>query len=782
MILDSISYRQSTTKINYLNCIILKTGQLPNAMNGMKFWTSFVKNDKGILTLPAGTHLNSSMYTMLDIIHSARYQDRCFSIEYKHHTNKFVGQEESCANQFNFLCFSKTLFQELCSQDGPLNNTSFDNNGTIDDDQNEGFSLAGIEWLGEGSGIEPSGEGSGYEASEQESGNEKTIEEASDNQSNVEGSGDEPEEGTGHEPSDEEASGNHSDEEGTGSQINEEGSGNEQEKETGSAEDEGTGNDLSSEESGNQPTKEGSGNELSWDDSGQQTGEGTSGYGPSKEEMDNELDEEYSGDQSGYGEDGKDSVLLSKLLSPELRPIVYRILQTESQGLHDEFENIQWDKAYHSFFELLWSSRLPCFDTGRFSGFPSENSLLKMCIWKGIRLPCSSIFMTFPSDRGMCCTFNLQKADEMLKESRFVDSINKLQERDRNESFESTTEPSWFLERQEPIAQQGVENGLTVMLDAHSSQLQDASVSEDFQGFFAAITPRRTYPLVNLNSIRIRPGHENFVAISATEVKASKSFKDKLSLNRRKCYYPDEKDLISYKEYSHPSCILECQMDLAMQQIEKSGSKKCYPWFLPNVDKNVSVCDPWQTQSFISYMKQVTVESCKGCYVDCEYTDYTTSVTAVPFRPCSNKNLGISRLCNVEDPFGPNPGIYGTQLHKEYSTDNIGEYLPKYANRFRSSSRKSFNEVDLPIFPATFEDGDNQFYDAYEEDIAMVTFYFQSPKAMQYSRQPSMSLAEFLSQIGGLLGLCLGFSFCSMAEIIYWFGVRIWKSPKYKTD
>ena len=36
-----------------------------------------------------------------------------------------------------------------------------------------------------------------------------------------------------------------------------------------------------------------------------------------------------------------------------------------------------------------------------------------------------------------------------------------------------------------------------------------------------------------------------------------------------------------------------------------------------------------------------------------------------------------------------------------------------------------------------------------------------------------MSGVDFLSQVGGLLGLCLGFSFCSMVEIAYWFLLRI---------
>lgn len=38
--------------------------------------------------------------------------------------------------------------------------------------------------------------------------------------------------------------------------------------------------------------------------------------------------------------------------------------------------------------------------------------------------------------------------------------------------------------------------------------------------------------------------------------------------------------------------------------------------------------------------------------------------------------------------------------------------------------------------------------------------------------QARLTLTDFISQIGGLLGLCLGFSVVSLIEIIYWFTIR----------
>ena len=36
-----------------------------------------------------------------------------------------------------------------------------------------------------------------------------------------------------------------------------------------------------------------------------------------------------------------------------------------------------------------------------------------------------------------------------------------------------------------------------------------------------------------------------------------------------------------------------------------------------------------------------------------------------------------------------------------------------------------------------------------------------------------MTWIDFVSQIGGVLGLCIGFSLISLIEIIYWFTLRL---------
>ena len=68
---------------------------------------------------------------------------------------------------------------------------------------------------------------------------------------------------------------------------------------------------------------------------------------------------------------------------------------------------------------------------------------MKWCAWKGVRVSCASIFTMFPTDRGMCCSFNMQRAEEMFRDSKYKELITKFEQRDKNMSFDNSTIPEW---------------------------------------------------------------------------------------------------------------------------------------------------------------------------------------------------------------------------------------------------------------------------------------------------------------------------------------------------
>ena len=97
-------------------------------------------------------------------------------------------------------------------------------------------------------------------------------------------------------------------------------------------------------------------------------------------------------------------------------------------------------------------------------------------------------------------------------------------------------------------------------------------------------------------------------------------------------------------------------------------------------------------------------------------------------------------------------------------------------------------------------------YNAYEKDIAVVNLYFGDSTVFgdsfgiiflsrlrhavcncfktvssiflhsEYETAPKMPWLDFISSLGGICGLCLGISFVSVTELVYWFSVRFSRS------
>ena len=94
---------------------------------------------------------------------------------------------------------------------------------------------------------------------------------------------------------------------------------------------------------------------------------------------------------------------------------------------------------------MLWYSNLPCFDVnGVTSENRDENALIKACYWEGKLIPCAAIFSPIPTDRGMCCAFNMKSFDEIFAGKKFVNLAKELQDDDKNSAFMDAKLPDWY--------------------------------------------------------------------------------------------------------------------------------------------------------------------------------------------------------------------------------------------------------------------------------------------------------------------------------------------------
>jgi hypothetical protein len=448
-----------------------------------------------------------------------------------------------------------------------------------------------------------------------------------------------------------------------------------------------------------------------------------------------------------------------------------RMAQQAEVNVKDNFNSMDLEKSYDSLFEVLWYTQLPCFDVkGVTSKKKDEFGLLKACIWKGVRIPCALIFKTSPTDQGMCCTFNIEAADMMFQEGPYQEMLKKMEEKDMKYRFDSTKKlPDWWISNGEPKSQPGKSKGLTLILDAHSDKVASSSITEDVDGFFAIVGSPNQFPMTTIQSILIRPGHNNLIALKATKVSPEGDIRAIATKHERNCIFGDEVQLKLHSTYSQRNCMLEKSMEYVMTTY-MNKTDPCTPWYFPRTQRSSRICDPFEAYQFSTEMQNVPSIVMKECLPNCDGTDYSATVTAAPFRRCDHKTLGLSALCNFNETI--NPPIWGQSVIDEYNEEK-GE-VPHYVADKYSSNLRDFTKPDASeVFTILNRKQSN--YDAYKKDIGMVNFFFEATTAYEFIRVPKMTWTDFVSQVGGMLGLCMGLSLVSIFEVIYWF---VWNAAK----
>jgi hypothetical protein len=195
------------------------------------------------------------------------------------------------------------------------------------------------------------------------------------------------------------------------------------------------------------------------------------------------------------------------MLNPKIQKVRRKIVE-ENKHLYKYFMNkVDKTVSYKILFSSLWYAPLPCYDIeGITSVGNGENGVLRYCEWKGVAVPCEAIFNTFPTDFGMCCSFNMKAADEIFKGEKYPQLVKSLQEWDNDHSIGNSTIPDDFATGKEPKTSPGRNKGLMVVLDGHFDNLEAGSVPEDFQGFYGFIGSNRSFPLMSREGFEILAG------------------------------------------------------------------------------------------------------------------------------------------------------------------------------------------------------------------------------------------------------------------------------------
>ncbi len=427
------------------------------------------------------------------------------------------------------------------------------------------------------------------------------------------------------------------------------------------------------------------------------------------------------------------------------------------------FDRMDMTNSYEFLLSTLWNSYLPCFDVkNETSNRVGETAMLKYCEWQGKPMPCSALFTKVPTDQGFCCAFNTEAANEIFNEVKYSKIFKEMQNNDYNLALDSSTSRK-PLDSKSLISQSGLSKGLRVVLDAHTDILASGSYPGDFKGFKGFISTNQSYPKVFQKGFLIRPGHINLVALSATKVEASSDIRS-IEPSRRRCFFSDEtSNLKIYKKYSQSNCYLECALQNARNEVFKKNIS-CTPWYYPTYEQTPKICNPWENIDFYRAIMNTSEAACQHCLPSCTDTYYHHTVTAQPFRRCDDLNFGVGKFCKLDDQNNlPDPQMWAQQIKDQFPES---DFTFKMTSNIRKHLSKVFETNGGTLFANDVE------YDAFEDDIAVVHIFFEPSAIFLYGTKPSQTWLDFLSSIGGLLGLCIGFSIITMIEL-FWLLIQI---------
>ena len=433
-------------------------------------------------------------------------------------------------------------------------------------------------------------------------------------------------------------------------------------------------------------------------------------------------------------------------------------------------------------------SQMPCFDIkGLTSQLKDELSFLKRCYWKETQISCNQIFQKRPTEKGMCCSFNMKMLDEVLKAGKYRDSISIRQSSDASNGFSQSDtvldDTNLYKASNEPVPEAGRDKGLTLIVDGHSNKLSRSTIPENFRGFVTVVDGTDKFPFVSHSNLIVRPGFENEIKVSAIQVDTLDETR-KYHPEKRNCYFPDEYELKVHRHYSRSSCVFECETKFAAECLKtcneldlsskcnctsahmshnklNNSILSCVPWFFPTNDqRKEKMCNPWKKKKFLEIMKkQIPKDLCSHCLPDCTTTKYDTSISYAEFQKCDQPIVGSTGiLCDlINEPLNPSPWTHTATGEYRNSKEPIPWYMKTLvvnsgANTTRFSDNRSKMKTKNSIWI------DSQPYDAYKRDIGIVNIFFSDKEITKFVKSNRMSTYGFLAQIGGSLGFAMGIS------------------------
>nr|XP_036231447.1 pickpocket protein 28 [Bactrocera oleae] len=340
---------------------------------------------------------------------------------------------------------------------------------------------------------------------------------------------------------------------------------------------------------------------------------------------------------------------------------------------------------------------------------PCSRMLLSCSIGSSVK-NCSDLFREIMTDEGLCCVFNVLHPDFLFK-GNTKKIISDYERADNGIPIDWDPEsgyPKVLPSNYYPRAASGT--GVSMGL----SLILDAELDNYYcsttngPGFKIGMHNAIEATTIRETALILPVSFETRLRIDVTSTEATATVRH-LRRNERQCLFNGEENLLYFTHYSRRNCESECLVKYLYEQC------KCVPYNLPLIFENATVCSAQQTYCISlaenNWLKGDGGSSCrKLCLPACFDLSYKAEATSTPLR-----------AYNYLTP----PSIL-KNMSMEYINKNV----------------------------------------------AVVHLFYRESVFHGVLKNVYVGFTEFLSNTGGIMGLFMGFSFISVAEVIYFAFMR----------
>ncbi|KAF5291554.1 hypothetical protein FQR65_LT01867 [Abscondita terminalis] len=311
---------------------------------------------------------------------------------------------------------------------------------------------------------------------------------------------------------------------------------------------------------------------------------------------------------------------------------------------------------------------------------------------------------------GVCYTFNMLSFDDILNNASFIKKpLFEFKTRNFNMRYGYTSTKVESDDYPKRTFLSGPQGGFLMDTLVTNTSQVDLLCEEGLAVFRIAL--HSPYELPNMNKHFLVPLDQAlYVTVTPKAITYSDTLKS-YPPSIRSCYLYNEKTLLLYSVYTQENCLNECSINATLT------SCGCVPFYVPRIN-GTKICGPGslpciQNSSgsivLITYLK---VESC-GCLPLCQTMWYNVETT-----------------------------------ESEWNSIELNKALIKY--------KPSWAEVIKGL-----------------HHFSKLHVFFKDMQFLPARRQEFHDIVDFVSKVGGLLGLCIGLSVVSVIEIFYFCTLRI---------